>query len=135
MDKNFLSFRNRATVIGTALGVASALAVGGAMVAPTVAAAAPSCALSGMTSTSQGSCWHPADGGPFNTQLSASPALASNSAAVVSHMNTYNWSVGLPGGGFTLGAGSRPMFFAKPSDPTMNIVCGNAFGPNSCTGA
>ena len=52
-------------------------------------------------------------GGPFNTELSASPALASNSAAVVSHMNTYNWSVGLPGGGFTLGAGSRPMFFAK----------------------
>ena len=34
-----------------------------------------------------------------------------------------------------LGPGSRPVFFARPSDPTMKIVCTNAFGAGSCTGA
>src|ERR1700709_219737 len=130
-----LSIRNRATAICTALGVASALAVGGAMVAPTVASAAGTCPVSQMSSTSQASCWQPFTGGPFNTELSSTPALAPNSAAVTSHMTSYNWSIGYPSSGYSLGPGSRPVFFAKPSDPTMKIVCTYPFGPNSCTGS
>jgi hypothetical protein len=134
------SFRSRATAICTALGAASALAGAGTMVAPTVADAA-SCPLSQMSSTSQAACWQPFaaglfNGGPFNYQLSSTPALAPNSAAVASHMSSNNWTFGYPGyQGFMLGPGSRPVFFAKSSDPTMKIICLNTFGPGSCTGA
>jgi hypothetical protein len=128
--------RKRRIAIGSALAVASALALGATVVLPTVAdSATASCSLSAMSSTSQSACWHPFDGGPFNTELSSAPALASNSAAVVSHMTAYKWSVGYPGGGFTVGGGSRPVFFATASDPTMKIVCLNAFGTGSCTGS
>jgi hypothetical protein len=140
MFSDSLSFRCRATAVCTALGIASALAGAATMVAPTAADAA-SCSLSQMSSTSQPACWQPFsaglfNGGPFNYELSSNPALAPNSAAVVSHMTSNNWSFGYPGyGGFALGSdGSRPVFFAKSSDPTMNIVCLNAFGPGSCTG-
>jgi hypothetical protein len=77
----------------------------------------------------------PFAGGPFNTALASAPALAPNSATVVAHMTAYNWSVGLPGGGFTMAGGSRPVFFAGPSDPTMQIVRTNALGSGSCKGA
>jgi hypothetical protein len=131
-----LRFRARPVAISTTLLVAAALAVLGAMVTPTVADAAGSCPLSQVSSGSQPSCWQPFSGGPFNTQLSSTPALAPDSAAVVSHMTAYNWSVGFPGGGFTVAAGSRPLFFASPSDPAMKIVCTNALGGSgSCTGA
>jgi hypothetical protein len=135
-----LSFRSRATAICTALGIASALTGAAAMVAPTVADAA-SCPVSQMSATSQSACWQPFsaglfNGGPFNYQLSANPKLAPNSDAVVSHMTSNNWTFGYPGyKGYMLGQGSRALFFAKPSDPTMKIVCLNAFGPGSCTGA
>jgi hypothetical protein len=105
------------------------------MITPTVAAAAGTCPVSQMSSSSQASCWQPFSGGLFDTQLSSTPALASDSAAVVSHMTSNDWSVGYPGGGYSLGPGSRPVFFAKASDPTMKIVCTDAFGAGSCTGA
>jgi hypothetical protein len=135
-----LSFRSRATAIATAIAIGSGLAGAATMVAPTAADAA-SCSLSQMSSTSQPACWQPFsaglfNGGPFNYQLSSKPALAPNSAAVVSHMTSNNWTFGYPGyTGFMLGQGSRAVFFAKPTDPTMKIVCLNAFGPGSCTGA
>jgi hypothetical protein len=133
-------FRGHSIAVCAALAGTSVLALAGTFVAPTVADAATSCSVSQMSSSSQPACWQPFkaglfDGGPFNTELSATPALAPNSAAVVSHMAAYNWSVGNPGGGFALGAGSRPVFFATASDPTMKIVCTNAFGSGSCTGA
>jgi hypothetical protein len=128
-------FRDRSVAVCAALAGTSVLALAGTFVAPTAADAATSCSLSQMSTSSEPACWHPFNGGPFNTQLSATPALASNSAAVVSHMAAYKWSVGNPGGGFQLGAGSRPVFFATTADPTMKIVCTNAFGSGSCTGA
>jgi hypothetical protein len=126
--------RAHLVALTAALVVAVAVAVTGAIVAPTVADAAPSCPLSEMSSTSQPACWHSFTGAPFNTALASAPALAPDSAAVVSHMTAYDWSVGLPGGGFTMDAGSRPVYFAGPSDPTMKIVCTNALGAGSCTG-
>jgi hypothetical protein len=128
-------FRVRPFATPVALVVAAVLAVAGALATPTPAGAAASCPVSQMSSSSQPACWHPFNGAPFNTALSSAPSLAPNSAAVISHMEAYNWSVGLPGGGFTVGAGSRAVFFASPSDPTMNIVCTDALGSASCKGA
>jgi hypothetical protein len=125
---------NRPLALCATVVVAAALALAW-LVMPATASATASCALSEMSSTSQPACWHAFSGGPFNTELSSDPALAPNSAAVVSHMTTYNWSVGPPGGGFSLGSGSRPVFFASPSDPAMKIVCEDDFGAGSCTGA
>ena len=127
--------RVRLVAAFAALVVAAALAVAGALLTPTIADAAASCPLSQMSSSSQPACWHPFNGAPFNTALSSAPALAPNSAAVVSHMTAYKWSLGLPGGGFTVGAGSRAVFFASASDPTMKIVCTDALGSGSCKGA
>jgi hypothetical protein len=127
-------FRAHLVALTAALVVAVAVAAAGSVVAPTVADAATSCPLSEMSSTSQPACWHSFTGAPFSTALASAPALAPDSVAVVSHMTAYNWSVGLPGGGFTMTAGSRPVFFAGPSDPTMQIVCTNALGVGSCTG-
>ena len=50
-------------------------------------------------------------------------------------MNHYGWTFGPSGGGLTIRPGSRPVYFADPSDPTMKIVCKNDFGSGSCTGA
>ena len=126
--------RARLVALTAALVVAIAVAVAGEILTPMVARAATSCPLSQMSSTSQPACWHSFTGAPFNTALASAPALAPDSAAVVAHMTAYDWSVGLPGGGFTMAAGSRPVFFASPSDPTMKIVCTNALGVGSCTG-
>ena len=140
LNDAFPCFRSRATAICTAIGVASALVGAGAMVTPTAADAA-SCPMSQMSSTSQPACWQPFsaglfNGGPFNYKLSSNPTLAPNSAAVVSHMTSNNWTFGYPGyTGFMLGQGSRAVFVAKPTDPTMRIICLNAFGAGSCTGA
>jgi hypothetical protein len=135
-----LRFRERAVAFAVALcaalAVAATLAAGGEPGAPAVADAAAPCPLSQMSSGSQPACWQPFSGGPFNVELSSTPALASNSAAVVSHMTANNWWVGMSPSGFSLGVGgSRPVFFATASDPTMKIVCENANGAGSCTGA
>jgi hypothetical protein len=123
-------------IVAAAAIVAAVLASIAGLVRPTRAAAdatAP-CSLSQMTAGSQPACWRPFDGGPFNTLLSSAPPLAWNSASVSAHMTHYGWTFGPSGGGLAIGAGSRPVFFAGPSDPMMKIVCKNDFGPGSCTG-
>jgi hypothetical protein len=119
----------------TVAAVGAVLALLVALVAPAAADATAPCPLSQMTASSQSACWRPFDGGPFNTVLSSDPPLAPNSAAVVTHMTHYGWTFGPSGGGLSVGGGSRPVFFASPSDPTMKIVCKNDFGSRSCTGA
>jgi len=103
---------------------------------PNPAAADPTapCSLAQMTTGSQPACWRPFVGGPFNTVVSSDPPLAVNSSAVLAHMTHYGWTFG-PSGGLTIGSGSRPVFFATASDPTMKIACKNDFGASSCTGA
>lgn len=122
-------------LVAVAVAAAVVASIAGLMRPAAAAADATSvCPLSQMTANSQPACWRPFDGGPFNTVVSSDAPLASNSGAVSAHMTHYGWTFGPPGGGFTIGAGSRPVFFAGPSDPTMKIVCKDDFGPGSCTG-
>lgn len=91
-----------------------------------------SCAVSHMTTASQSSCWHPFVAGPFNTELPTDPALASDSAAVVGHMEEYGWSFNGSNLGFSLPTSSatRPVYFAQGSDPTYTIDCTVCSGDN-----
>ena len=101
------------------------------------AASASSCGLSSVSSASQPSCWTPfTAGSPFNTLLPADPKLAADSAAVQQHMATYGWALDQSNTSFSLDdSGSRPVFFATPSDPVMRIHCTDISGPNTCQGA
>ncbi len=125
----------RIVAAAAAAGAAVASIAGFVTSPPASADATAPCSLTQMSAGSQPACWRPFDGGPFNTVLSSDPPLASNSAAVVTHMNHYGWTVGPSGGGLTIRPGSRPVYFADASDPTMKIVCKNDFGAGSCTGA
>jgi hypothetical protein len=124
-----------------------AAGVGSFLLAPLViaAVAAPAHAatcgaptsLSAMTASSQSACWQPlASDSPFTTELPSSPALAANSSAVSQHMATYGWTLGTSSTSFSIGAedGSRPLYFASSSDPTMTINCTSAEGPGTCAG-
>src|SRR5579875_1753662 len=104
---------------------------------PGIARADATCATSAMSGASQPACWRPfAASSPFNAELPANPALAPDSAAVQQHMQTYGWSLDDSGNsGFTLtGNGSRPVYFASPSDPVVTIHCTDESGPGTCRG-
>lgn len=114
-------------------------ATAGLLLAPAVSRAdAPSaCATAQISSISQPACWRPfTTGSPFNAELPASPPLAPDSAAVQQHMATYGWSLDGSKVGFTLhGGGSRPVYFATPSDPVMTVHCTDEDGPGTCQGS
>ena len=46
----------------------------------------------------------------------------------------YDWTFGDSSSGFSVGSGSRPLFFAQASDPLVKVVCTDAEGPGSCQG-
>lgn len=95
-----------------------------------------SCLLTSFTSLYQPACWTPfSSSSPFNFRLPASPQLATNNTAVQGHIQTYNWQLEGGPSGFNIGLGStRPVYFARSSDPIMNIHCTNEYGPNTCFG-
>ena len=101
------------------------------------ASALSSCSLSVFSASSQPACWTPFNGGsPFNRWLPADPVLARNDGAVRAHMARYGWA--FPGGrrGFVLqDRGSRPVYFARATDPVMRVHCLSAEGPKTCQGA
>jgi hypothetical protein len=111
-----------------------------ALCAPTSAAAASDggCSLSDVSTSSQPACWKPYGANSvFNTELTSNPTLTSNSAAVINNMVSSGWSIDGSNSSFNLSPannGTRPVFFATPSDPTMTIHCENAAGAGSCTG-
>ena len=124
--------------------VLSLTALSTMVVATTLASAAVSradvvagCAVSEMSSGSQGGCWHPfAGSSPFNTELPTGPKLAADNSAVQQHMATYGWSLDGSNAGFSLsGDGSRPVYFATPADPVMTVNCTSEEGPGTCQGA
>jgi hypothetical protein len=121
---------------GVACGAAVSLAV--TLGAPAGAAAATSCPLSEMTSASQPACFVPFSAvSPFNTPIPANAALASDNAAVLAHMSTYDWSIDGMNSKFDFNPdalGTRPVFYATSSDPVMTVHCANAAGVGSCTG-
>jgi hypothetical protein len=116
----------------------SALLAAGGLALPGVAQAdGGACATASMSAASQPACWHPfSASSPFNAELPANPALAPDSAAVQAHMATYGWSLNDSGASrFTLsGDGSRPVYFASPSDPVVIVHCTEEDGPGTCRG-
>ncbi|MGH2908840.1 MAG: hypothetical protein ACRDK8_06045, partial [Solirubrobacteraceae bacterium] len=116
---------------------ASALLAAGALALPAAARAdTTGCATSAMSSADQPACWRPfSAGSPFNSELPANPALAADSAAVQAHLATYGWTLDGANGGFTLtGQGTRPVYFASPSDPVVTVHCTDEDGPGTCRG-
>lgn len=104
---------------------------------PSGAQAASSCRSASLAeASSAGSCWMPfSSGSAFHTQLGRYAPLAPDNAAVQQHIARYGWTVGPSATGFSIGSGSRPVFYAGASDPVMTIHCTAAYGPNSCQGA
>jgi hypothetical protein len=102
-------------------------------------AAVGSCPLSEMTAASQPACWLPFSAtSPFNTPIPANASLAPNNAAVLAHIGSYDWSIDDSNSEFEFTPevdGTRPVFFATPSDPVMTVHCDNYAGVGSCTGA
>jgi hypothetical protein len=100
-------------------------------------AAAGSCTSASLAqAASAGSCWTPfSDAASFTTRLSPNSPLASDNGAVRQHMQRYGWSFGWDPSQFSIGPGSRPVFYASPSDPVMTIHCTSSAGPGTCQGA
>jgi hypothetical protein len=94
------------------------------------------CSLSALSAAHQPACWRPfTSASPLNTELPANPQLASNNASVQQHMATYGWTFQGTASSFSIdGGGSRPVYFASPTDPTYTINCTNEEGPNTCQG-
>ncbi len=115
------------------------LAAAGALLAPGVSGAdsATACATPAISSVSQPACWRPfTASSPFNTALPTWPVPAPDSTAVQQHMSTYGWSLDGSKSGFTFhGGGSRPVYFATPSDPVMTVHCTDEDGPGTCQGS
>ncbi|HEX4010845.1 MAG TPA: hypothetical protein VHX62_12585, partial [Solirubrobacteraceae bacterium] len=102
------------------------------------AGCAQAVALSSLSSSDQPACWQPfTAGSPFNTELPSNPKLAADNAAVQQHMASYGWSVQNSTTGFSFSAsdGTRPVYFATPSDPVLTVDCTDEEGPNTCQGA
>jgi hypothetical protein len=98
-----------------------------------------SCPLSEMTAGSQPACFVPFSAvSPFNTPIPANATLAPDNAAVLAHMSRYAWSIDGSKSEFDFNPnalGTRPVFYATPSDPVMTVHCKNDAGVGSCTGA
>ncbi|MGI8557934.1 MAG: hypothetical protein ACR2ND_06465 [Solirubrobacteraceae bacterium] len=61
--------------------------------------------------------------------------MAANSGGVVEHMAVYGWAFqGGPSGFQITDEGSRPVYFAGPSDPVMTVNCTSEYGPGGCQG-
>ncbi len=108
----------------------------GFAVAGASAASAQSCSVNSFSANTQPACWTPfAGNSPFNKELDASPTLAANNAAVLGHMATYGWAFRGGSSGFQVNdSGSRPVYFARPSDPVMTVKCTSEYGPGGCQG-
>lgn len=121
---------------GILLGIVAVLAIfaGSADAAPGCAKSTP---LTGMSSTQQSPCWEPfTAGSPFNTRLPTHAKAAADNGRVHQHMATYGWSLDGSAHGFSFsGDGTRPVYFARPSDPTMTVRCTSEEGPTTCQGA
>jgi hypothetical protein len=121
-----------------ALACAALVALAGGLTTPAAAFAAGTCPLTAMTSSSQPICWQPfVASSPINTPIPANPKLAADSQAVISRFESSGVAFDGSTTSFSFApasAGTRPVFFATPSDPVMTLSCKNDAGPGSCTG-
>jgi len=70
-------------------------------------------------------CWRPyGPRSPFNTPIPADPRLAADSRRIVAFILAHRWSFEGSGGRPTIDAGgSRPVYWAQPSDPLVRVRC------------
>ena len=82
-------------------------------------------------------CWRPyGSDSPFNRPLPTSPAIASNSSAIIANLTANN--VNFEGGGpfaFTSDDGRDGIYYARSTDPVVTIHCTYQWGPGTCTGS
>lgn len=70
-------------------------------------------------------CWRPyANNSPFNLPIPANPRVSRESSAIVSFMASQHWAFQNQHGAFTVWpAGSRPVYWARASDPVVTVSC------------
>jgi hypothetical protein len=132
-------FRRRRRRAGVALLITVCGGLASGLAGPSGARAAVPCQSTALSqASSPRSCWAPfSSGSAFTTRLSSNPPLAADNSAVQQHMADYGWTFGSGSPGFSIGAsdGTRPVFYASPSDPTMTIHCTSSEGRGTCQGA
>jgi hypothetical protein len=85
-----------------------------------------------------GSCWRPySSDSPFNRALPASPAIAADSASIITGLTANH--VNFEGGGsqfaLTSDDGRDGVYYSRAADPVVTIHCTYHWGPGTCTGA
>jgi len=102
----------------------------------TASAATPCTATLASMTASQSGCWQPfTAGSPINTPLPANPKLAADNGAVQAHMASYGWNLQGSTSAFSLSDnGTRPVYYASPTDPQVTVDCTDEEGPNTCQG-
>jgi hypothetical protein len=70
-------------------------------------------------------CWRPYGArSPFNIPIPANPRVERDSSAVVANMISHRWAFQNQHGALTLwGGGSRPVYWARASDPVVRVSC------------
>jgi hypothetical protein len=71
-------------------------------------------------------CWRPyGSRSPFNVPIPAHPRSAPDSSAVVAYIRSHGWSFehGDSGGFAWDNGGTRPVFWARASDPLVTVTC------------
>jgi len=112
--------------------------LGAAIVSSGSASASVGCpaARSSLSASYQPACWQPfTASSAINTPLPPNPVLAADNTAVKTHMASYGWNLNGSSTSFRISDnGTRPVYFANPSDPTLTVNCTSAEGPGTCQG-
>jgi hypothetical protein len=72
-------------------------------------------------------CWRPyGNRSPFNVPIPANPRVSRESSAIVSFMLSRHWGFQSQHGSFIIWpGGSRPVYWARASDPVVSVSCRN----------
>ena len=83
-------------------------------------------------------CWRPyGSSSPFNRPLPANPAIAPDSASVITNLTANKVSFESNGSqfAFTSDDGRDGVYYSRSSDPVITIHCTYYWGPGTCSGA
>jgi hypothetical protein len=108
-----------------AASAASATSTGASRIAQAADGACPERFGSYAAGSWPAACWRPyASSSPFNVPIPANPRVSRESGAIVSFMASQHWGFQNQHGAFTIWpAGSRPVYWARASDPVVTVSC------------